>query len=472
MDIIRTGIAATEQTERALDTQTDQDGSARPPSVPLRRLPTLVKLAFTRPDHFLDTLHDQYGPVCTVGAGPLRTVVVGDPAIVAELFSMPTDRFRWNHRFNWFASIVGERSMLTNDDPEHKRLRSAVQAGFSRRRLNSWVEMIVAHTDTAIDDVLARATSEEIVDLYPVGRALTLSVVTRALFGERLTDRVDELGALLQNAQDYVAAPRPPHPFPVGRQHRVRRDRRALDEIIDAEIAHHRRSPSGDPLNVLEALVAAGELSDEEMRDQVVTLIAAGFDTTAASLAWVLWRATLTPHLWADLGAEADRVLGSPGGDGTGHDDTALRRLELADSVMRETLRLHPAGALTPREAAVDLVVGGYRIPRGSMVAWSAYLVGRDADAWPDPLRFDPNRHHDLTPAQAAATRAGWVPFGGGARNCIGFALAQMELTLIPARVAQRLALTPTRSTIPEPVGMVVSRPECGVPMRVEPRVR
>jgi cytochrome P450 len=410
--------------------------------------------------------------VCELGAGPLRMVVVADPSMLSELFALSPDHFRWRHKFNWFASVVGEGSMLTNDEPEHKRLRSAVQAGFSRRRLNAWIPMIVDRTDRAIDDLLARTHPGEVVDLYPIGRDLTLQVVTHALFGERLAVRADEIGALMQNAQDYMSNMTPPHPFPFGRQARVRADRRALDVIIDTEIAHHRSHPSGDALNVLEALVVAGELSDSEIRDQVVTLIAAGFDTTAASLAWMLWCATVSDDLWYRLGAEAESVLGPPGSERVPSDHESLRALELADRVTRETLRLHPAGALNPRVAATDIDAGGYHVPSGTMVVWSAHLVGRDPDAWPDPLRFDPDRHLDPTAEQAALAKAAWVPFGSGARNCIGFALAQMELTLISARLAQRLTLIPQSATIPEPTGRVVNRPEGGVPMQVQPRTR
>ncbi len=445
--------------------------SRLPPRVPWREQPGLFRLGFTDPHRFLDSLYDRHGPVCTLGAGPLRIAVIGDPATLGDLFALSTEHFRWRHKFNWFATVVGKGSMLTNDDPEHKRLRSAVQAGFARRRLDAWIPMIIERTDTAIDELITARNPHTVVDLYPVGRALTLEIVTHALFGGRLATRAGEIGALMQNAQDFVAAPTPPHPFPFGTQARVRADRRAIDAIIDAEIAHHRHHPTGEPLNVLEALVVVGDLSDSEIRDQVVTLIAAGFDTATASLAWMLWCATLTPGLWERLGAEADDVLGRVGREQAPADHDTLTRLDLAGRVMRETLRLHPAGALTPRLAARDIEVGGYSVPKGTMVVWSAYLAGRDATAWPDPLHFDPDRFCDLTPEQRTAADAAWVPFGRGARHCIGFALAQMELTLIIARLAQRLDLTPTTDTVPEPVGMAVNRPAGGVPMHLAPRV-
>jgi cytochrome P450 len=221
---------------------------------------------------------------------------------------------------------------------------------------------------------------------------------------------------------------------------------------------------------VLSALVQRGDLSDAEILDQVVTLIGAGYDTTAASLSWMLWRTALQPEVWARLRAEADEVFGPPGDDDGPRDHALLGRLICAGRVMRETLRLHPAGALSPREAAVDLEIGGYIIQKGTLVLWSAHLAGRDPATWPDPMRFDPDRFADPSPEQQAVADEAWVPFGRGARNCIGFALAQMELTLMISRLAQRLDVTPLTSAVPRPVGMVVNRPTGGVPLSVARR--
>jgi cytochrome P450 len=160
-------------------------------------------------------------------------------------------------------------------------------------------------------------------------------------------------------------------------------------------------------------------------------------------------------------------VIGPRGSGGVGDDEYA--RLDLASRTMREMLRLHPAGVVSPREAVDDVTLAGHNIPKGTLILWSAYLAGRDASAWPDPLRFDPDRFVDPTPEQEELARAAWVPFGGGARNCIGFALARMELTLVLSRLAQLLDIDLAMSSTPRPVGMVVNRPEGGVPARVRP---
>lgn len=462
--------------DRGGDTRSGAPVTSDVERLPLPRPPALEQVGhlqrlFRDPQPVLDDLRARYGPVVGLGAGPVSMVIVGGPAALEELFAMPTASFRWGHKFNVLGFVVGSGSMIVSDGDDHKRRRASVQSAFSRRRLNGWIPMILERTDSAINaltDDFGQETRD--VDLAPFGRALVLEIVVRALFGERLAERAEEIGALLQCPQDYLessAIRQLPHPFPRTRRSGVRADRKALDAIIDEAIAARRADPTGDPLDVLEALVVDGSLSDAEIRDQVVTLIGAGFDTTSASLAWMLWCCALTPSVWERLRAEAEEVFG-PMDSPT--DDTTLGRLEYANHVMRETTRLHPAGVISPREAATDIVVGGHRIRKGTLILWSAHLAGRDADAWRQPLRFEPDRFIEPSPDQRALSNAAWVPFGRGPRNCIGFALAQMELTLIISRLAQRVDITPLRPDMPQPVGMVVNRPAGGAPMKVSLR--
>ncbi len=443
------------------------------PHPPLRAQAGYLRRIFIEPAPVLDELRAAYGPMVGLGGGPVRLAVIGDPTALRELFGMPVEQFRWGHKFNVLEFVVGEGSMIVADGDDHKRRRSSVQTAFSRKRLNGWVPMIVERTDAAVDAVVASLPADgAIIDLYRVGRSLVLEIVVRALFGERLAARADELGALFQGPQDYLEGgifSQLPHPFPWTRRARVRADREAIDDILDEQIAHIRAEPSGDPLDVLEALVVDGTLSDTEIRDQVRTLMGAGFDTTSATLSWMFWCCALTPGVWDRLQAEADAVYGPLAGPAA-VDETTLARLDLSNRVMRETTRLHPAGVAAPRQAAVDVVVGGYRIPKGTLVLASAHLAGRDDAAWEEPLRFDPDRFVDPPEDRRVLADIAWVPFSRGARNCIGFALAQMEITLIAARLAQRLDIEATATTLPRAVGLVVNRPEGGAPMRVRPR--
>jgi len=438
------------------------------PTPPAREQLALLRRLFRDPTPVLDELAGNYGPVVGLGAGPLRIAIVGDPAAIGDMFALPTDSFRWNHRFNVLGFVVGKGSMIVSDGEDHRRRRAAVQSGFSRRRVNRLVPMIVGCVDDAVDRAVEAAGAARPVDLYPVARRLTLDVVVRSLFGERMAGRVDEIGDLFERPQAYLESPairQLPHPFPFTARSKVRDDRRALDALIDEEIAIRRRERAEDQDDLLAVLAADDSLSDAEVRDQVDTLIGAGYHSTTASLSWMLWRAALEEGVWSALRDEADPAFAADDWD-----HTLLTRLDLAGRVMRETLRLHPAGVVGLREAVQDVEIGGYRIPRGTMILWSSHLSGRDPDAWPDPLRFDPGRFATAAADRSLSSSGAWAPFGGGARNCVGFAIAQTELTLAISRIAQRIDVEPMREAVPQPVGMVVNRPEGGVPMTVAPR--
>jgi cytochrome P450 len=446
--------------------------NASPPAPPIRRqLPLLVRM-FSDPQPVLDQLRAECGPVVGLGAGPVKMVIVGGPDEVRSLHARPVDDFTWNHKFNVLAVVVGKQSMITSDGGDWARRRASVQSAFSRRRLNGWIPTILEQADVAIDALPGFGSHE--IDLYRVGRAAILEIVVRAFFGESMADDAGRFGELMQRPQDYLERPawkQLPHPFPMGARGRVKADRRAFDDVVREAIAAVRAKPSADPDDVLEVLVHDGTLVEQEILDQVNTLVGAGFDTTAASFAWMLWCSALHPGLWERLRTEADDVLGPPGDSDGAADHQTLNGLVVAGRVVRETLRLHPAGVISPRQAARDIDVGGYRVASGTLVLWSPHLVGRDPAVWVDPLMFDPDRFVTLTDEQRAASEAAWVPFGGGRRDCIGFALAQMELTLLIARFAQRLDVSPPATGKPGPVGMVVNRPEGGVPFHVSRRI-
>ncbi|MEO6124257.1 MAG: cytochrome P450 [Ilumatobacteraceae bacterium] len=426
----------------------------------------------------LDELSSDYGPICELGVPGVRIVVIGDPALIHEMFTMKVDTFRWKHRFNVIGVrfVVGKRSMIVSDGADHQRRRSAVQRAFTRPRLHSWIPMITERTDAAIDGLVTRLDDhprDQPIDLYPVGRDLILGVTLHAFFGERLAKRVDEFSRLFQRAQAFIEQPginQLPHPFPFTARSRVRSDRRRIDQIIDEEVADRRAHPSGNPFDILEVIATDGSLSDAEIRDQVDTLIGAGYDTTASTFAWLLWCAALEPGVWSRLRAEADQVFGPVDAPRDRGDITSMSGLEYAQRVVHESLRLHPAGLIAARAAAHDLRLGQHSIRKGTLIAWSPYLAGRDPNAWADPERFDPDRYLTLTQEQQVVADRAWIPFGRGPHMCIGFALAQMELTLMVARFAQRLDLTPIADVVPPPVGMVVNRPVGGAPFTIRPR--
>ena len=455
---------------------------ADPVSRPIPRPPRgdnvrLIRALFSDPPVALDEIHAVYGPICALGAGPMRVVVVGGPGLIGQLFATPVESFRWAHKFNvvGLRFVVGRTSMIVSDGADHDRRRDPAQPVFARRRLNDWIPMIVDCTEEAIDRVTAGLPSEggAIVDVYPIGRRLILGVTLRAFFGDRFAARVDEIGDLFVRPQRFIEAPavkQLPHPIPFTFRAKVRSDRRTIDRLVDDEIAVRRRQAPAEAPDVLDAYLASG-LSDIEIRDQVRSLIGAGYDTTAATVAWMMLRCAHTPGVWSRLRAEADDVLGTTDQQPANHDSATLTNLVYAGRVVHEALRLHPAGLLGARAAGVDVRLGDHLIRRGTLIAWSPYLAGRDPASWAEPLRFNPDRFADLTPDQKALSDQAWVPFGRGPHSCLGFALAQMELTLILAKLAQRLDISPSAADLPRPLGMVVNRPEGGAHLHITRRL-
>jgi cytochrome P450 len=417
----------------------------------------------------LDELAAKHGPTFVVGGGPLTMVIVGDPAHLQQLLTTSVDAFKWGHRYNVLGFVVGPGSMIVSDNDEWRRRRGAAQPGFARRRLDAWIPLMVDETDRSIDTAMSTTAG---FDMYPVGRALVRRIVIRVLFGDALGARADEFGDIMEPAMTYAVQPglrQLPHPLPYTRRARAKQALKAGDEIIYEEIDRRSRESRDDAPDLLDALIEGDTLSRSEIRDQLITLIGAGYDTTSSGIAWTVLRAVTTPGVWERLRAEADRVLGNAPTESFGAN--TLRELRYADAVVRESLRLHPPGVFSPRQAERDLTLGSLPVKKGSMILWSPYISGRLPELWDDPLEFRPDRFEEPNERQQAAIDGGWMPFGKGPRACIGFALAQMELMLVLARLAQRVDLTVTRPGIPKAVGMVVNRPDGGVVVTARQRV-
>lgn len=442
---------------------TTQTRGPRGPRASLRAARALL----TEPCSALDALSAEHGRTFEIGLGPQRLLVVGDADLAGEVVPA-VENFRWRTAFRNLRIITGPTSLLVSDGEDHRRRRRHAQPAFALRRLEGWKPLVVRETDALVDRLPAGAG----LDLQPLVRQLVLRIVTRVLFGEHLAGRADAIGDALAPGIAYATQPalrQLPHPFPVGRRHAARRARAATDRLIDAEIARRRAGPVGNGDDVLDAVLAEQAASpdrsspdDQEIRDLVASLIGAGTDTTSVGIAWTLVRALATPGVWSRLRAEADAQLGDPSSPGL------LTRLPYAEAVVRESLRLHPPGPISPRYAVRPFPVGPYEVRPRTFVVWSAYLMGRDPAYWDDPTAFRPERFLDDSGAaldRDAVTNVAYLPFGAGARKCIGFALAQMEMQLVVSRLAQRVDLEPAFTQIPAPEGMVTSRPAGGVPV-------
>jgi cytochrome P450 len=302
---------------------------------------------------------------------------------------------------------------------------------------------------------------------------LTLRIVTRTLFSTDSDGEARSVGSAMSVAIEHVnqhasSIVRVPPWVPTPKNVRFGRARRTLDALV-LRIIDERRKSSEQPSDLLSLLMSSEDeetrekMSDRQLRDEVMTLVAAGHETTANAMTWTLYLLSQHPTIAERLRRELDQVLA---GRPPALED--LPRLVFTKAVLEESLRLFPPAWIFERQAIIDDEIGGYRVPRKAMVAISPYLMHRNPRYWERPDAFDPDR---FSASQTAARpKYAYLPFGGGARLCIGNAFAMMEAQIILAMVAQKwsLDLAPGFSVQMEP--SVTLRPRNGLLMTREPR--
>jgi cytochrome P450 len=312
------------------------------------------------------------------------------------------------------------------------------------------------------------------IDICAQMMQLSLEVVARTLFAQEVTPEIlsiqREVNAIMKLYNFLIALPRAEDylHLPIPGLMRFRRARRRLDAVVYQMIAEHRASgvDRGDLLSML--LRARDEedqsgMTDEQLRDEVLTIFLAGYETVANALAWTWMLLAQNPEPEARLHAELDAVLG---GRPPTLDD--LPQLRYTEMVLAESMRLYPPAWAMGRQAIRDVTLGPYHLPAGTYFFFSQYIIQRSADHFPGPLRFDPER---FTPEnKAGRSKFVYFPFGAGGRQCIGESFAWMEGTLVLATLAQRwrLRLVPGQKIEAQP--KITLRPKNGI--RVIPELR
>jgi cytochrome P450 len=411
----------------------------------------------TDPHRGLPNLYRRFGPVCTLGVGPTRNVFL--LGAEANRFVLGhSELFRWREAFDALVVVDGETALIVSDGADHQRRRRLVQPAFSRRRIDGYAQTMRTTADAAIDTW----RPGQRVDLYQEFRRVIRRATIQVLFGQRLADDEPELGRLLQHALAVVERPPPWQQlqrFGTPAWRRATSARATVAGRVLAEVEHRRRavgcgtgSAAADASrpDVLGLLVGSRDddgsgLTDQEIADQVISLIAAGYETTSAAMAWAA-RALLTDRsVWRRARASLDRAVG----------------WRYLDGVVSETLRLHPPAVISVRSVAEPFSFAGVEVAAGSRLVYSPYVTHRLPELWPDPLRFDPTR---WDPDRAGHRTPGpheFLPFGGGPHRCLGAAFATTELTVLLERLLQRVSsrLEPSDA---RPVGLAAMRPRSG----------
>jgi cytochrome P450 family 135 len=412
-----------------------------PPGPPLPRFVQTFAFVFA-PAPFLDACRRRYGDVVTMGTlFDSKFVMVFDPDVVKQVFRGPHEQLRAGEANAPLGPVLGPRSVLLLDGDEHLRQRRLMLPSFHGERMREYESVMTRAADRAIDSWPVG----EPFTLLPTMQSLTLDVIMHAVFGVEEGPRQEEMKRRVRAMLDPVGNRAAILLMMLsggrlgvtGRVERFQRQRKAVDEMIYAEIARRRGADDlAERTDVLSMLLLAtdeqGEaMTDAELRDELVTLVVAGHETTATGLSWAFELLLRNPAVLARARAAV------------AEDDTAY-----LDAVVKETLRRRtvvPGVGRVVRGAPFAL--NGYVIPPGIEINPSIAGMHRRADSYPDPTEFRPERFLGDDPPDTYT----WIPFGGGTRRCLGASFAMFEMRIVISRVLARAQLE------------AVGRPESGV---------
>lgn len=413
--------------------------------------------------------YEKYGPIFSMRLLHSRVVFMLGPEANHFITVGHPENFHWRESsFGDLIPLLGD-GLLTIDDDYHDRARAIMMPAFHREQIVAATTAMAAEAEGAI----AGLQPGEVVDVYAWMRNLAMRIAMRALLGLD----PDEAGkgaaaaAHFERALGYygidfqwrlVRGPGSPW-------RRMTASRQVLDEIVFDEVRRRRAAPDPGRHDILSLLVGArgegGEaFSDREVRDQVMTLMFAGHDTSTSTLTFMLHELARHPEVVAKLCEEQDRVLG-----GAAPSAAALEReMPYLEMVLDEVLRLYPPAWIGPRRAVREFEFGGYTVPRGAYLNYCSWASHRIPEVFPDPEAFVPERF--TRERKAALPRGAYVPFGGGQRVCIGKRFGQTEVKLVATMLLQRLrfdAMPGRTMTIRQ---MPTLSPRGGLQMRVEER--
>ncbi len=426
----------------------------------IQRNPTQVYLALAR----------HYGDIVRIRFVLWPTYMVFHPDDVKHVLQDNHQNYNKDvYTYHALKPFVGE-GLITNNGQPWLRQRRLIQPVFHRKHLATFGTLMSDATVAMLKQWESYIQQDQPLDIAAEMMRLTLQIVGQVLFQVDLSDQAAQAGqaftTLNKLLSDYIHAPFPPLSVPTPRNRRLQGARHALDAVVDGIITEHRlqNADTGDLLARL--LLARDEetgegMSDRQVRDEVMTLLFAGHETTANALSWTWYLLSQHPDVEQRLRTELDEVLG-------GHQPTMddLPNLPYTRMVLEEAMRLYPPAWSFGRKAIASDKIGGYAVPANTWVWLSPFVTHRHPAFWENPKVFDPER---FTPEKVAVRpRYAYFPFGGGPRMCIGSHFAMMEAQLILATVAQsyRLRLVPGHPV--EPEALLSLRPRYGLPMTIQ----
>jgi len=426
---------------------------------------------------FLTGMANEYGDLFRI---PLprggQVLVVSRPELAAHVLIGNQANYVKARTYRPMTELLGN-GLLTNEGEHWVRQRRLVQPMFSRRHVDEFGPAMVEAT-TRMLDVWAKQPAGSTVDVAAEMNALTLDVVGRALFSSDLTGAAAAVAPALATAlESFERVVRSPlfllvqnyERWPTPNRLRARGAERVLRDVVEGMITDRRAGPEHDgQQDLLDMLLAARDedghpMDEQQVRDELMTFMLAGHETTSNALSWTLMLLSQHPEARERLEAEVDHVLS---GRPATADDAS--KLEWTSAVIDESMRLYPPAWMFEREALGADELDGVEVPPGSVVATPPYLIHRNREYWPNPEGFQPDRF--LPGAANGRHRLAYLPFGAGRRICVGSGFAKLEATLLLASIVQRYRLDLLPGYRPELNPTVTLRPAGSIPMTLHTR--
>ncbi len=413
--------------------------------------------------------YEEHGPIFSMRLLHSRVVFMLGPEANHFVTVAQPQNFHWRESsFGDLIPLLGD-GLLTIDDDYHDRARAIMMPAFHREQVTSMIDSMAVEAEGAIDAL----HHGEVVDVYDWMRNLAMRIAMRALLGLD-PDGAGKGAAAAEHFERALGFYGIDYPLrllrgPGSPWRKLVASRKVLDEIVFGEIARRRAAPDPDSRDILSLLLGArgeaGEaFTDREVRDQVMTLMFAGHDTSTSTLTFMMHELARHPEVVERLCEEQDRVLAGEAPTV----DQLEREMPYLEMVLDEVLRLYPPAWIGPRRAVREFEFGGCTVPRGAYVNYCSWASHRIPEVFPEPEAFIPERF--TRERKAALPRGAYVPFGGGQRICIGKRFGQTEVKLVATMLLQRLRLDALPGRTMTVRQMPTLSPKGGLRMRVLPR--
>jgi cytochrome P450 len=426
-------------TLRPAHTLTTKTGVWRIPPGLKKALPFYFHRPWARigkPIRLFEYMARNCGPIGHYRLFNIHVVFLNDPEYTREVLINQANSFVRERTIKRLKILLGE-GLLTSDDPIHKRTRRIAAPAFHRQRINAYAGDMVRITKRFSHPW----RDGDVVDMNASMMNLSLEIVASTLFATEVDDDIREINAqsnkIMRMYNFLIAFPNAEAflNWPIPGLMQFRRAKKKLDSVVNRIIAE-RKAAGDDRQDLLSMLLLArdedgSELSADQLRDEVLTIFLAGYETTANALSWTWYLLATNPEIQERMHDEIASVIGDR--EATLED---YQQLKYTQMVFAEGMRLYPPAWAMGRMSTEPVEMGPYRLPAGTHWFFSQYVLQRDERFYPDPLRFDPLRHTEEE--KAKRSKFEYFPFGGGQRQCIGEGFAWLEGVLLIATLSQR----------------------------------